>query len=116
MFIFHLVQKEKNTPPKNVLLDCAYSSPAILLLACPLRGHLFDWRVLLKGLEANLKLVTLEIANNLISVLDGLGHLPQLEEFWANNNKIANWAEVFNNLVNGILWFIRFCFSHCISN
>lgn len=44
----------------------------------------------IEGFEHNLKLNTIDIANNLISRIQNLSHLPNLEEFWANNNQFDN--------------------------
>lgn len=44
----------------------------------------------IEGFEHNLKLNTIDIANNLISRIENLSHLPNLEEFWANNNQFDN--------------------------
>jgi protein phosphatase 1 regulatory subunit 7 len=32
----------------------------------------------------------LDVANNLLVRIENLSHLPQLEEFWANNNQFDN--------------------------
>lgn len=32
----------------------------------------------------------MDVANNLLVSIENLSHLPQLEEFWANNNQFDN--------------------------
>lgn len=44
----------------------------------------------LEGLEKNVKLTTLDVGANMIEKIENVAHLDQLEEFWANNNKIAD--------------------------
>ncbi|PWZ00805.1 WD40 repeat-like protein [Testicularia cyperi] len=44
----------------------------------------------LEGLEKNVKLTTLDVGANMIEKIENIEHLSQLEEFWANDNKIAN--------------------------
>merc|ERR1739838_958495 len=48
----------------------------------------------LEGLEKNLKLQTLDVALNKISVIENIDHLQELEEFWANNNEFGDWENV----------------------
>lgn len=35
-------------------------------------------------------MTTIDCANNLITCIENLSHLPNLEEFWANNNQFDN--------------------------
>ena len=49
-------------------------------------------------LENNLKLRVLDISNNDISHVQNLSHLKHLEEFWASNCKIEDFAEVEREL------------------
>lgn len=35
-------------------------------------------------------MTTIDCANNLITRIENLSHLPNLEEFWANNNQFDN--------------------------
>jgi protein phosphatase 1 regulatory subunit 7 len=50
------------------------------------------------GLDANTQLRVLDISNNPISRLENLTSLSRLEEFWASNCQIANFAEVEREL------------------
>ncbi|CAO3696502.1 unnamed protein product [Rhizopus stolonifer] len=44
----------------------------------------------IEGLENNLKLTIIDIANNALTKIENLGHLPALQEIWANNNQFGN--------------------------
>lgn len=40
----------------------------------------------------------MDIGNNFIQKVENISHLTELEEFWANNNLIDNFAEVEGQL------------------
>jgi protein phosphatase 1 regulatory subunit 7 len=41
------------------------------------------------------KLQTLDVAVNKIKKIENIEHLVELEEFWANNNEIEDWNDVY---------------------
>ncbi|EST07457.1 Leucine rich repeat 4 [Kalmanozyma brasiliensis GHG001] len=52
----------------------------------------------LEGLEHNTKLTTLDVGANMIEKVENVGHLSRLEEFWANDNRIADLNELDKEL------------------
>jgi protein phosphatase 1 regulatory subunit 7 len=52
----------------------------------------------ISGLETNTRLRTIDISSNRITHLTNVGHLVQLEEFWANNNLLESFPEVEREL------------------
>uniref|UniRef100_A0A8H7N7F3 U2A'/phosphoprotein 32 family A C-terminal domain-containing protein n=1 Tax=Bionectria ochroleuca TaxID=29856 RepID=A0A8H7N7F3_BIOOC len=52
----------------------------------------------LEGIEENPKLRVLDISNNKVSSLKGLGGLKELEEVWASYNLIADFGDVEKEL------------------
>lgn len=45
----------------------------------------------IENLEHNIKIETLDIAKNRIQTIENVNVLPELEEFWANDNEISSW-------------------------
>ena len=52
----------------------------------------------ISGLDANTQLRVLDISNNPISRLENLSHLNELEELWASNCQLGDFAEVEREL------------------
>ena len=48
----------------------------------------------IEGLEKNTKLTTLDLGSNMITTIENIGHLSELEEFWFNDNKCDSWKDV----------------------
>lgn len=48
----------------------------------------------IEGLDNLANLQTLELARNRISRIENIGHLHKLEEFWFNDNLVADWGQI----------------------
>ena len=45
----------------------------------------------IEHLDSNTKLETLGVTKNRIKMIENVGHLESMEEFWANDNEISSW-------------------------